>query len=191
MKEAFVARRLKIDGIVQGVGFRPFVYHLGSQYQLKGKVLNISSGVALHIEGTRKDIESFSRDLIEKCPPRALITAISERAATVRNLKNFTIAKSRTHKSVSTFISPDVSICDDCLRELFDPRDRRYQYPFINCTNCGPRYTIVKNIPYDRHYTSMAKFRMCEKCQAEYDDPENRRFHAQPNACADCGPRVN
>ncbi|MFC1816029.1 carbamoyltransferase HypF, partial [Thermodesulfobacteriota bacterium] len=190
MKEAFVAQRLKIDGIVQGVGFRPFVYHLGNHYQLKGQVLNISSGVSLHIEGTRKDIESFSRDLIGKCPPRALITAISKRAAPVRNLKNFTIAKSRTHKSVSTLIPPDVSICDDCLRELFDPRDRRYQYPFINCTNCGPRYTIVKNIPYDRHDTAMAKFRMCEKCQAEYDDPENRRFHAQPTACADCGPRV-
>ena len=190
MKEAVFARRLKISGIVQGVGFRPFVYHLGNRYQLKGDVLNISSGVSLHIEGTQKDIESFSRDLIEKCPPRAIITAISKRTAPVRNLTDFTIAKSRTHTSVSTLVSPDISICDDCLRELFSPRNRRYQYPFINCTNCGPRYTIVKDIPYDRHETSMEKFLMCEKCQAEYDDPENRRFHAQPNACADCGPQV-
>jgi hydrogenase maturation protein HypF len=190
MKEGFIARRLRIDGIVQGVGFRPFVYHLSRQYRLKGKVLNISSGVSLHIEGTRKDIESFSRDLIEKCPPRAVITAISERVVPIRKLNNFTIARSRIHKSVSTLISSDVSICDDCLRELFDPLDRRYRYPFINCTNCGPRYTIVTDIPYDRHYTSMAQFPMCGKCQAEYDDSENRRFHAQPNACADCGPRV-
>ncbi|MDY7038305.1 MAG: acylphosphatase, partial [Thermodesulfobacteriota bacterium] len=147
MKEDFVARQMKIDGIVQGVGFRPFVYRLSRQYQLKGKVLNISSGVSLYVEGIQKDIESFSKALIEKCPPQAAISAVSKKTVPVRNLRAFTIEKSRTDKSLFTSIPPDVSICEECIRELFDPLDRRFQYPFINCTNCGPRYTILKKSP--------------------------------------------
>ncbi len=186
-----VARRLDINGIVQGVGFRPFVYQLASQYEIKGDVANTSSGVTIHIEGIIDNIESFCRDLTEKSPPLAHITETSIHSETVKGFKEFSIAQSIDQAVHSTLISPDVSICDDCLRELFDPDDRRFQYPFINCTNCGPRYTIISDIPYDRPKTSMKHFKMCKMCQDEYDDPENRRFHAQPNACEKCGPHVS
>ena len=190
MAAEFVAKSLEIKGIVQGVGFRPFVYQLANKYSIKGEVANTSSGVSISIEGTRESIESFCGDLADKTPPLAYITKISVNSKPLEGFKNFSIVKSREQSFISTLISPDVSICDDCLRELFDPDDRRYQYPFINCTNCGPRYTIIDNIPYDRPNTSMKHFKMCKKCQAEYDDPEDRRFHAQPNACAKCGPHV-
>ena len=190
MAAEFVARSLEINGIVQGVGFRPFVYQLANQYSIKGEVANTSSGVSISIEGTRKNIEFFCGDLADKTPPLAHITKISINSEHLKGFKDFSIVKSREQAVISTLISPDVSICDDCLRELFDPDDRRYQYPFINCTNCGPRYTIIDNIPYDRPNTSMKHFKMCKRCQAEYDDPGNRRFHAQPNACAKCGPNV-
>jgi len=185
-----IARKYRVNGIVQGVGFRPFVYQLANRYRLKGEVANTSSGVSLHVEGFPEDIESFGRDLVRNCPPLARITDLASVAEPLRNFRNFSIARSEQPQTVSTLISPDVSICADCLRELFDPMDRRYRYPFINCTNCGPRYTIIDRIPYDRPNTSMRKFKMCAECQAEYDDPGNRRFHAQPNACAACGPRV-
>lgn len=186
----YVARRLNINGIVQGVGFRPFVYQLASRYKIKGEVANTSSGVAIHIEGIRDNIESFCRDLAEETPPLSHITETSIHPEIVKGFKEFSIAQSIGRAVHSTLISPDVSICDDCLRELFDPDDRRFQYPFINCTNCGPRYTIISDIPYDRPKTSMKHFKMCKMCQDEYDDPENRRFHAQPNACKECGPHV-
>ena len=190
MVEELVARSLKVKGIVQGVGFRPFVYQLANQYGIKGEVANTSSGVIINIEGTRKNIDPFCIDLAEKSPPLAHITSISVHKKPVKGFTGFTIAKSKGKALRSALISPDVSVCNDCLRELFDPADRRYQYPFINCTNCGPRYTIIYDIPYDRPKTSMKHFKMCKRCQAEYDDPTNRRFHAQPNACADCGPHV-
>jgi hydrogenase maturation protein HypF len=190
LTEVRVARKVKINGIVQGVGFRPFVYQLANRYNLKGEVANTSSGVAIHIEGLQNNIESFSKDLPQKCPPLAHITEILLHEEPVRDFKDFTIVISREQTVMTTLISPDVAVCDDCRRELFDPHDRRFEYPFINCTNCGPRYTIINDIPYDRPKTSMEQFKMCSACQREYDDPANRRFHAQPNACAECGPHI-
>jgi len=191
MKENYIARKLKINGIVQGVGFRPFVYNLANKFRLKGEVANNSSGVFIHIEGTSENIESFCSNLFQTHPPLAHFSEISFKEKPVEHFKDFSIVKSISGNLSSTFISPDVSVCDDCLRELFDPDDCRYQYPFINCTNCGPRYTIINDIPYDRQGTSMKDFKMCHRCEAEYNNPSNRRFHAQPNACDDCGPHVS
>ena len=191
MTKNCVAKRLKVNGIVQGVGFRPFIFQLAQQYGLKGEVANTSSGVSIHIEGLAAQLASFESDLAVKSPPLAHIVEITSQTDTVRNYAGFTIAKSKDGAKISTLISPDVSVCRDCLAELLDPADRRYHYPFINCTNCGPRYTIIDDIPYDRLKTSMRHFKMCAACQSEYDDPNNRRFHAQPNACADCGPHVS
>ena len=187
MAKDCIARKLEINGIVQGVGFRPFVYNLAHQYGLKGEVANTSSGVIIHVEGGIQNLESFSRDLTAKPPPLAHIVEIAQSDEPVNNRKDFRIVASSGAATMSTLISPDVSICEDCRRELFDPRDHRFHYPFINCTNCGPRYTIIDDIPYDRPKTSMKHFKMCQQCQAEYDDPKNRRFHAQPNACEVCG----
>jgi hydrogenase maturation protein HypF len=191
LTEKCVARRVEINGIVQGVGFRPFVYQLANRYDLKGKVANTSSGVAIHIQGPQTNIESFSKDLTQKCPPLAHITEISLYDEHIKDFTDFTIVDSRKPALMTTLISPDVAVCDDCRRELFDLHNRRFGYPFINCTNCGPRYTIIDDIPYDRPKTSMKHFTMCPICQAEYDDPGNRRFHAQPNACAECGPHID
>ena len=185
-----IAKRVEINGVVQGVGFRPFVYQLAKQYHLKGNVANTSSGVVIHIEGTRNNFESFLSDLPKKCPPLAVITDILSYDEPLCHYSEFKIVDSQKGAMMDTLISPDTSVCDDCLSELFDPDDRRFKYPFINCTNCGPRYTIIDNIPYDRPKTSMKIFKMCPACQAEYDAPDNRRFHAQPNACEDCGPHV-
>jgi hydrogenase maturation protein HypF len=184
------SKRIDINGIVQGVGFRPFVYQLAKAHHLTGDVGNTATGVLVHVEGDRGDIESFCRKLKENAPPLSHITQISIQSAPLRQYPKFSIIQSKAGTHRFTLISPDVSICDDCRRELFDPQDRRYGYPFINCTNCGPRYTIIEDIPYDRPKTSMKQFRMCPRCQHEYDDPEDRRFHAQPNACADCGPCI-
>lgn len=185
-----VAKRLKVNGIVQGVGFRPFVFQLAEKYSLKGEVANTSSGVSIHIEGLPENVAAFEKKLSEKSPPLAYIVEMSSSIEPVANHTGFAIVKSKGQAKMSTLISPDVSVCDDCLDEMLAPDDRRYRYPFINCTNCGPRYTIIDDIPYDRPKTSMRHFKMCPPCQAEYDDPTNRRFHAQPNACADCGPHV-
>jgi hydrogenase maturation protein HypF len=187
----YTAKKLQVNGIVQGVGFRPFVYTLAHQHGLKGEVANTASGVSIHIEGPPACLQAFETDLVAKCPPLAHVVNISGQSVPVTPYSDFRIVKSRGHDQVSTLISPDVAVCDDCLRELFDPADRRYLYPFINCTNCGPRYTIIDGIPYDRPRTCMRHFKMCAACQAEYDDPTNRRFHAQPNACARCGPHVS
>ncbi len=190
MTDNCVAKRLKVNGIVQGVGFRPFVFQLAQKYGLKGEVANTSAGVSIHVEGPAGQITSFESDLAAHAPPLAYIVDIAGQAATVKQSPDFAIVKSQGDCRMSTLISPDVSVCDDCLAEMLDPGDRRYHYPFINCTNCGPRYTIIDDIPYDRPKTSMRHFSMCPACQAEYDDPTNRRFHAQPNACDDCGPHV-
>ena len=185
------AKRIDVNGIVQGVGFRPFVYNLALQYGLKGEVANTAAGVSIRIEGSAEDIRAFETELTANCPPLAHLVEISAHAESIKPFAEFRIVKSRGQAQMATLISPDVSICDDCRQELFDPKDRRYQYPFINCTNCGPRYTIIDDIPYDRPKTSMRHFKMCAACQAEYDDPTNRRFHAQPNACDQCGPHVS
>ncbi len=190
MSENYIARRLEVDGIVQGVGFRPFVYQLAKRHSINGEVANTSSGVFIHIEGPDENIESFCDDLTHKSPPLSRITKLSIHQEKIKSYNTFSIAKSIDNAGMATLISPDVSICEDCLHELFNPDDRRYKYPFINCTNCGPRYTIIDNIPYDRPNTSMKHFKMCKQCQDEYDNPENRRFHAQPNACDVCGPHV-
>jgi hydrogenase maturation protein HypF len=186
-----VARKIQVNGIVQGVGFRPFVYQLAGAHDLHGHVANTAAGVSLHIEGPPERVDAFIEALQSRKPPLAHIVEITVEPVEPAGLTDFTIRKSSGADFRATLISPDVAVCDDCLAELFDPADRRFRYPFINCTNCGPRYTIIADIPYDRPQTSMRHFRMCPRCQAEYDDPDNRRFHAQPNACPQCGPQVS
>ena len=182
---------LKIRGIVQGVGFRPFIHKLVGSYGLRGYIKNTSSGVELELEGERSELERFVRDVPEKAPKLAVIESVEpEYSAELVGFTGFEIRQSKREASRNTLISPDICICDDCLRELFTPTDRRYRYPFINCTNCGPRFTIIKDVPYDRIKTSMGAFPMCPDCDREYHDIENRRYHAQPDCCPVCGPRV-
>jgi len=185
-------KRISIDvsGIVQGVGFRPHIYRLANRLNLVGNVRNNSHGVNIEIQGTINNIEHFIKSLKNQPPPLAQITAIHSREIALKKDVGFKIIKSQEFVQRTTFISPDIATCTDCLSELFSKDDRRYLYPFINCTNCGPRFTIISDIPYDRPKTSMANFKMCANCQNEYDDPNNRRFHAQPNACYQCGPQV-
>jgi len=184
------AKRIKIRGIVQGVGFRPFVFKLAQRFDLKGWVLNSSSSVIIHVEGEKEKIEDFIKSLIKEKPSPAVIDDISFEEIELEGFESFEIKESIEVKDEFQPISPDLATCDDCLKELFDPKDRRYLYPFINCTNCGPRFTIIEDIPYDREKTTMKLFKMCEDCEREYRDPMNRRFHAQPNACPVCGPEV-
>jgi len=181
---------LTVRGVVQGVGFRPFVFRLASEENLAGFIGNDTGGVTIEIEGPAERVEAFRRRLQAEAPPLARIDSVVARETLPKREKEFRIVASEAHGQVSTGIPADAATCADCLRELLDPHDRRHRYPFLNCTNCGPRFTITRRIPYDRPQTSMAKFNMCTACQAEYDDPLNRRFHAQPNACAVCGPRV-
>lgn len=178
---------IEVKGVVQGVGFRPFVYNLAQSLNLKGFVTNTSKGVTIEIEGER--VEEFMSKLQNNPPPLAKIYSMEKVELPPNNYKTFEIIESIDEKGF-THVSEDVSICEDCLRELFTPSDRRYLYPFINCTNCGPRYTITMKVPYDRPNTTMAVFNMCPQCLNEYKDPSNRRFHAQPNACPVCGPQV-
>ena len=185
-----VRRQIEVAGIVQGVGFRPYIYRLAIERHLCGNVSNSASGVIIEVQGPPEAVDEFVRRLPEEAPPLARITELRVADLTCNADREFRIVASKRGDPVRTLISPDVAICADCLQELFDPKDRRHRYPFINCTNCGPRFTIVRDIPYDRPYTSMAPFRMCPACQSEYDDPLNRRFHAQPNACWECGPQV-
>ncbi len=185
-----VRRQIDVSGIVQGVGFRPYVYRLAIERHLTGNVANSAAGVTIEIEGPVEAVDEFVTRLPLAAPPLSQITQVWVRELPCTGENDFRILASKRGEPVRTLISPDVAICPDCLRELMDPRDRRFHYPFINCTNCGPRFTIVRDIPYDRPYTSMASFRMCPACQAEYDDPLNRRFHAQPNACWQCGPQL-
>ncbi len=189
-KAKTIRLQIKVNGIVQGVGFRPFVLRLAIENNLSGFVRNSQSGVEIEVEGNSKDINRFVIDLREKAPPLSEIIHIETFYVTVQHSNQFEIIASTEEIGNQTLISPDVCICDDCLSELFDPGNRRYLYPFINCTNCGPRLTIIENIPYDRKYTTMNKFEMCEECSKEYYDPHDRRFHAQPNACPKCGPNI-
>jgi len=180
--------RGSIQGIVQGVGFRPFVYQLASRHGLSGYVANTPFGVEIEVEGSETDIVGFARAVASEHPPLAAIADIRWEEIKPRNEASFAIRESVGGTERSALIPPDVCICPDCLAEMRDPHNRRFRYPFINCTNCGPRYTIITNIPYDRAATTMQAFTMCRACQKEYDDPADRRFHAQPNACWECGP---
>jgi hydrogenase maturation protein HypF len=183
-------RRILIQGIVQGVGFRPFVYGQALQWGLVGFVLNDSEGVTIEVEGASESLDGFQQDLHKKTPPLARIDTLTAESIAPCYDSAFTIAQSKAGTERQALISPDTATCDDCLHELFDPGDRRFHYPFINCTNCGPRFTIIQDVPYDRDKTTMRVFPMCRECQGEYQDPLNRRFHAQPNACPVCGPQV-
>jgi hydrogenase maturation protein HypF len=182
--------RYEVRGVVQGVGFRPFVYRLALEEGLAGSIGNDTGGVTIEVEGPAERVEAFRRRLEAEAPPLSRIDSVAVRETPATGETGFHIIASEASGHVSTGIPADAATCADCLRELLDPNDRRYRYPFLNCTNCGPRYTITRRIPYDRPQTSMARFTMCVACQAEYDDPTNRRFHAQPNACPVCGPRV-
>ena len=187
--ESVSALQIQVKGVVQGVGFRPFVYGLATRHGLKGWVSNTTSGVIMEVEGTAPGLDEFLKDLAREAPPLSRIEQIESQRIPRNGYPRFEIRESKAAGGY-VLISPDIATCDACRRELFDPRDRRYRYPFINCTNCGPRFTIIEDIPYDRPLTTMAPFKMCPACQSEYDDPSNRRFHAQPNACPICGPRV-
>ncbi|MGA2349323.1 MAG: carbamoyltransferase HypF [Terracidiphilus sp.] len=183
-------RQVLVSGVVQGVGFRPFIYRLAQEEGLAGFVGNDTDGVTIEIEGPGERVEAFLTRLRLEAPPLARIDSLAVRELAATNAAGFQIIASDAKGHVRTGIPADAATCPDCLRELLDPHDRRYRYPFLNCTNCGPRFTITSRIPYDRPQTSMAKFPMCPDCRQEYDDPLNRRFHAQPNACWVCGPRV-
>ncbi|RII28743.1 MAG: carbamoyltransferase HypF [Geobacter sp.] len=180
---------MEIEGIVQGVGFRPFIYRLADKHRLRGWVRNTGRGVQIEAEGEPEDLASFRKAISSEAPPLAVITELRCSEQVPAGETGFAILASGGGES-RAMISPDCDVCPDCLAELFDSTDRRYRYPFINCTNCGPRYSIITGIPYDRPLTTMAPFAMCPACRAEYDDPASRRFHAQPNACPVCGPRL-
>ncbi|HAF60818.1 MAG TPA: carbamoyltransferase HypF [Anaerolineaceae bacterium] len=184
------ARRIEVKGIVQGVGFRPFIYNLAHQHQLHGWVKNTSNGVIIEVEGDAEHLDPFIDQIRTLAPPLSHIDSIQYEDINPNGHTDFHILESESIPGAFVPISPDVSICDDCRQELFDPANPRYRYPFINCTNCGPRFSIIQDIPYDRPATTMASFRMCSFCQGEYDDPGNRRFHAQPVACPECGPHI-
>ena len=175
---------------MQGVGFRPFVFSLARENGLTGWVLNNSRGVEIEIEGPEESLLAFLSRLKNNPPPLSRILAIRQRDIPPANDSTFAIYESKLLADRIPFISPDTDVCDDCLDELFNPSDRRYRYPFINCTNCGPRFTIIRDIPYDRDKTTMQQFAMCPECGREYHDPLDRRFHAQPIGCWECGPRL-
>ncbi|MCD6117333.1 carbamoyltransferase HypF [bacterium] len=183
-------RKILINGIVQGVGFRPTVYRYAREYGIKGFVANTSNGVIIEAEAAPDLTDKFLNRLLYEPPALAEIHSCEQHLIEPSGAAEFEIIQSMDSDDAFTLISPDIAICDQCRNELFDKSDRRYRYPFINCTNCGPRYTIIKRIPYDRPYTTMSQFTMCRECYDEYKDPENRRFHAQPNCCPECGPEV-
>lgn len=182
--------RVNVRGIVQGVGFRPFVFGLAERWGLAGFVRNDSTGVTIEIEGEEGALHEFVTALQREAPPLARIEQVSVEPLALAGERAFVIAASQTQAQRRTLIAPDTATCADCLREITDPTDRRYRYAFTNCTNCGPRFTIVLDVPYDRANTTMRSFPLCEQCRAEYDDPRDRRFHAQPTACPACGPQV-
>jgi hydrogenase maturation protein HypF len=183
--------KLLINGIVQGVGFRPFIHKLVTEYGLYGWVRNSTDGVAIELEGSEETLTSFLQDVEKKKPKLALIERMEWNfEEELAGYNKFEIVKSAGNEERFTLISPDVCTCDDCLNELFNKNNRRYRFPFINCTNCGPRFTIIKDIPYDRDKTTMNSFPMCSECNEEYCNIEDRRYHAQPDCCYDCGPEL-
>jgi len=182
--------RIKVFGSVQGVGFRPFVYRIASELSLKGFVLNSPEGVLIEVEGPKEVLDKFLINLQKEKPPLAHIYSLELEVLPEKGYKTFEIRKSSEGGKKEVFVLPDIATCEECLKELFDPTNRRYRYPFINCTNCGPRFSIIERLPYDRKNTTMRKFKMCPACEREYNDPSDRRFHAQPNACPVCGPWI-
>ena len=182
--------KLTVRGAVQGVGFRPFVFRLATGLGLAGWVNNSPQGVFIEAEGPRAELEKFLLRLETEKPPRSFIQSLEASWLDAVGFENFEIRPSETGGDKTALVLPDIATCPDCLREIFDPKNRRHRYPFTNCTNCGPRFSIIDALPYDRANTSMKAFTMCPQCRAEYDDPRNRRFHAQPNACPVCGPRL-
>ncbi|MCX7951973.1 MAG: carbamoyltransferase HypF, partial [Clostridiales bacterium] len=187
MKRLFLA----VNGIVQGVGFRPFIHKLVQDYNLKGWVKNTANGVEIEVEGNEEILYKFIEDLQQKKPKLAVIESVDKQFYNeLKGYTEFKIVKSTSDTGRFTLISPDVAICEDCLNEMMDINDRRYLFPFINCTNCGPRFTIIKDVPYDRDKTTMKLFKMCEDCENEYKDIEDRRYHAQPDCCYKCGPSL-
>lgn len=183
-------RRIRVTGVVQGVGFRPFVHGLAQQHELVGFVLNDGEGVTVEAEGEPERIEAFMAALRDEPPPLARVDEVRSEQVPPQGARSFEIRLSAA-TGRTALIPPDVATCDDCLRELFDPTDRRYRYPFVNCTQCGPRFTIVTGVPYDRPLTTMAEFEMCRACRREYEDPADRRFHAEPTCCPACGPQLS
>ncbi len=192
MVQLKVAKLAKIGvrGVVQGVGFMPFVYRLAQEHNLKGWVRNTSGNVEIEVEGDAETLENFLSDLETKAPPMARIEKVETTFHPIKDYTDFEICPSLSQEGEYQLVSPDIATCEDCRREIFSPTDRRFGYPFTNCTNCGPRFTIIEDIPYDRPKTTMRRFKMCPRCQREYDDPLDRRFHAQPNACPECGPSL-
>ena len=189
-EDALVARRLLVRGIVQGVGFRPFVFRLAEALGLAGNVSNTSDGVTIEVEGSAEALAEFAIRLRRDAPPLSRIDDVADEPLDADGRTGFRIGTSLAAGSAATSIPPDVAVCDACLAEMRDPADRRWRYPFINCTDCGPRFTIIEGVPYDRSRTTMRAFQLCDACRAEYEDPRSRRFHAEPNACPVCGPRV-
>src|SRR4051812_26325278 len=182
--------RILIRGAVQGVGFRPFVYRLATALRLTGWVSNSSEGVQIEAEGYKAVLDEFLIHLSRDHPHHASIQSFEYSFLDTVGLREFQIRESENKGTKRVLILPDIATCAECLREVFDPVNRRYLYPFTNCTNCGPRFTIIESLPYDRVNTTMRHFDMCKRCRAEYEDPCDRRFHAQPNACGDCGPHL-
>ena len=179
-----------VRGAVQGIGFRPFVHRLASELELCGWVKNSPQGVFLEVEGSRDDLEKFLLRLEAEKPPLSFIQSLEISWLDAVGYDDFEIRESESGGCRTALVLPDMATCPDCLREIFDLNNRRYRYPFTNCTHCGPRFSLIEALPYDRANTSMKSFRMCPQCRAEYDDPTDRRFHAQPNACPVCGPHL-
>jgi hydrogenase maturation protein HypF len=188
--ETLELARISVRGVVQGVGFRPFVFQLATKYGLKGWVCNTSEDVKIEVQGDSRDLEHFVSELQYDAPPLARIENVTVTHHPAADYTRFEIRRSVAEEGKYQLVSPDIATCHACLKEVFTPENRRYHYPFTNCTNCGPRFTIIEDIPYDRPKTTMRSFTMCPDCQAEYDNPLDRRFHAQPNACPKCGPRL-
>jgi hydrogenase maturation protein HypF len=181
---------ISVHGVVQGVGFRPFIYRLAIRHHLRGWVRNTSGNVEIEVEGKESDVHEFLKDLKAQAPPQARIEQIQIVLSPPKHYKDFRINESEGQEGLYQLVSPDIATCQDCRHEIFNPNDRRFRYPFTNCTNCGPRFTIIEDIPYDRPKTTMREFKMCPQCEKEYRDPLDRRFHAQPNACPVCGPQL-
>src|SRR4030067_2990291 len=183
-------RRVTVNGVVHGVGFRPFVYRCAKEKGLAVFVYNTPGGIIIEAQGRRGNLKSLVNSIVADHPPLASIADIKVSEIPTTSDADFIIRESEQSLHKESVVSPDFSLCSDCLKELFDLSNRRYRYPFINCTNCGPRFTIIKGLPYDRPLTSMASFKMCPECLSEYSNPLDRRFHAEPNACHACGPTI-
>ncbi|MBU2643125.1 acylphosphatase, partial [bacterium] len=182
--------RITIQGAVQGVGFRPFIFRLAQEMGLAGWVLNSAQGVFIEVEGEKGSLDRFMLRIPGEKPGPAYIQSFEASFLDRVGYTGFSIRHSRGEGEKTVLVLPDIATCPECLAEIFDPGNRRYRYPFTNCTLCGPRYSIIRSLPYDRPHTTMERFRMCSLCEAEYQDPGDRRFHAQPNACPDCGPQL-